>query len=70
MDGGVDVDPEHAGEDRGGKLGGEGEQCCGAGLARVQADVLQPVSEAPAVEGMAGTSAGERPPSLHPRGGA
>ncbi len=57
----MDVDSEHAGEDRGGELGGEGEQGCGAGLARVQADVLQPVSKAPAVEGMAGASAGEQP---------
>src|SRR5438876_684482 len=48
LDGGVDVDPEHAGEDRGGELGGEGEQGCGADLTRVQADVLEPVSKASA----------------------
>jgi hypothetical protein len=30
LDGGMDVDPEHAGEDRGGELEGEGKQGCGA----------------------------------------
>jgi hypothetical protein len=57
----VDADPEHAGQDRGGELGGEGEQGCRAALAGMQADVPQPVSEAPAVEGMAGPAAGEQP---------
>ena len=52
----MDVDAEHASEDHRGELGGEGEQGCGAGLARVQADVLEPVSQAPAAEGMARAS--------------
>ena len=61
LDGDLDVDAEHAGEDRGGDLGGEGEQGGGAGLAGVQADVLQPGSEAVAADGLSGAAAGEQP---------
>ncbi len=61
MDGDLDVDAEHAGQDRGGDLGGEGEQGGGSGLAGVQADVLQPHSETVVADGLAGTSAGKQP---------
>lgn len=61
MDGDLDVDAEHAGEDRGGDLGGEGEQGGGSGLAGVQADVLQPHSETVVADGLAGASAGKQP---------
>src|SRR5260370_20574659 len=55
------MDAEQAGEDRGGDLGGEGEQGSGPGLAGVQADILQAAPEAVVADGLAGASAGEQP---------
>jgi hypothetical protein len=42
LDGHLDVDAEHAGQDRGGQLGGEMEQRCGAGRPWVDADLGKP----------------------------
>jgi hypothetical protein len=57
--GDLDMDAEHAGEDGGGDLGGEGEQSGGAGLTGVQADVLQADSEPVVADGLSGAAAGE-----------
>ncbi|WP_217213862.1 hypothetical protein [Streptomyces sp. AC550_RSS872] len=45
MNGDLDVDAEHSGEDGGGQFGGEGEQVCGAVLLGSNADLVQPQTD-------------------------
>ena len=60
-DGDVDVDAEHAGEDRGGEFGGELEQGGGAGWAGLDADLVEPFAEAVGADRLAGPPAGQQP---------
>src|ERR1035441_8635461 len=60
-DGDADVDAEHAGEDGGGQVGGELEQCGRARLAGVDADLAQAFGELEGADRLAGLAAGEQP---------
>jgi hypothetical protein len=54
------VDAEHAGQQRGGQVGGEVEQGGRPGLAGVDAELAQSFGDAEGADGAAGLAAGER----------
>jgi hypothetical protein len=56
-----DVNAKYPGEDRGGQVGGELEQCGGAGLAGVEAELAESLGELVGADGAAGLAAGEQP---------
>jgi hypothetical protein len=60
-DGDVDVDAEHAGEDRSGELGGELEQGGGAGWSGTNADLVEALIELAGADRLARASAGQQP---------
>jgi hypothetical protein len=59
-DGDVNVDSKHAGEDGGGEFGGELEQCGGACLAGLDAEVFESLSEVGGADRAAGLASGEQ----------
>lgn len=61
LDGDLDVNAEHPGEDRGGDLGGEGEQGGGPVLLGPNVDLVQPLTDLAVAERPAWLSAGEEP---------
>jgi hypothetical protein len=61
VDGDLDVDAEHAGQDGGGKFDGELEQGGRAGLARADAEQAEPFAEPVGTDGAAGLSTREQP---------
>jgi hypothetical protein len=65
-DGGADVDVEEVGEDRRGQLGGEGDQCCAAGVAGVGEAVVAEGAVDDVAGGPAGEAAGEQPVRARP----
>ncbi len=58
-DGNVDVDAEHAGEQAGGEFGGELEQCGGARLAGLDAEVFEALPQVGGSDRAAGLPAGD-----------
>jgi len=60
-DGNTDVDPQQAGEQGGGEVGGELEQRGGSGLAGPQAELSEPLGESEVADGPSGLAAGEQP---------
>lgn len=60
-DGDFDVDAEHAGQEGGGKFGGELEQRGGACLAGLDAEGFEALSEVGGVDRAAGLAAGKQP---------
>src|SRR6266568_9084929 len=60
-DGDRDMDAEHPGEHGGGQVGGELEQCGGAGLAGADADLAEPFGQLLRADGPSGLAAGEQP---------
>ena len=60
-DGGTGADAEGPGEDGGGDLGGELEQCRAAGLAGADPERVQPLGESRSADRLAGLPAGEQP---------
>jgi hypothetical protein len=61
LDGDLDVDAEHAGQDGGGEFGGELEQRGRAGLAWPDPEEAEPLAESVGADGAAGLSSGEQP---------
>lgn len=61
FDGDGDVDAEGAGEDRGGQLGGELEECGRAGLCEPDAEFAEPFAHGPGADRAAGLASGEQP---------
>ena len=56
-----DVDAEHPGEYCGGQVGGELEQCGGAGLSGPDAELAQALGQPERADGPSGLTAGEQP---------
>ncbi|MES9511021.1 hypothetical protein ABWJ92_32260 [Streptomyces sp. NPDC000609] len=61
LDGELDVDAEHSGEDRGGELDGEDELDFRSALLGTDAGLVQPQADPALAEWTAGLSAGEGP---------
>src|SRR5271166_2013786 len=62
--GGFDVDAEHSSEDRGGKFGGEGEQCGGPGLAGSDVESVESFAEPFGADVLARPLTGKQPRTL------